>query len=153
MKFTASLALLLASVAAAPLTSSGQPAGGSKELALVDVVTALEKDYDAIAEISFDDGHWEVEAFKGDMAFELAVDPRTGERLYEYRDYGEVRPPAGGLKLSEIVRILDKAGYVQIDDISFERRNWEVEAIRENQKREVHLDPVTGEIISDRIDD
>jgi uncharacterized membrane protein YkoI len=153
MKTVTNFAVVLAAVAAMPLVCLGQQRRESKEISLRNVVIALEKDYDAIAEISWDDGAWEVEAVKGDMAFELAIDPRSGERLYEYRDYGEVRPPSDSLKLSKIVGVLEKAGYVQIDEVSFERRSWEVEAVRDNQKREIHLDPATGEIISDRIDD
>ncbi len=153
MKIATGFAALCAALAAVPLTSEGQQQNASPALTLIDIVVALEKDYDVVTEIAFDDGVWEVEAFKGDMAYELAVHPRSGERLYEYRDYGEVRPPAGTLKLSEVVRIIEKAGYVQIDEISFERRNWEIEAIRDNQKREIHVDPATGEVVSDRIDD
>ena len=38
-------------------------------------------------------------------------------------------------------------------DISFEGRTWEVEARRDNVKRELRVDPKTGEVISDRADD
>jgi len=145
---------VLSALAAAPFATEAQQRGGSAVKSLVEIVSGVEKGgYGPVVEVSFDDGVWEVEAFKGDTAFELAVDPRSGDVISEHRDYGKRRPPEGSLPLSEIVARLQKSGLTQIDEISFERQSWEVEAFRDNQKRELHVDPLTADIIFDRIDD
>jgi hypothetical protein len=43
--------------------------------------------------------------------------------------------------------------YTDIPEVSFERQTWEVEARRRGVKRELHVDPRTGEIVSERADD
>lgn len=119
-----------------------------------DVVKMLElQGYGPFSEIGFDNGCWEVEVYKGDVACELTVDPHNGVILSEHRDDGEPRPPRGSLQLSEILQVLVKAGYSNIRDIAFERRYWEIESYHNNDKREIHVHPKTGEIISDRHDD
>lgn len=121
---------------------------------LVDIVKSLEEaDYGPIVEVDFDDGVWEVEAFKGDIAYELAIDPQSGEVLSEHRDEADAKPPAKAKSLSEILTALDKAGYTDVDDISFDHRTWEIEVRREGMKRELRVDPLSGEVVSDRVDD
>jgi uncharacterized membrane protein YkoI len=104
-------------------------------------------------EISFDDGVWEVEAYKQDTAFEISLDPTSGEVVSEHRDEGDPKPPADAMPLAKIVQALEKAGYSDLNDISFERKSWEVEATRDNQKRELRIDARDGRVISDRVDD
>jgi uncharacterized membrane protein YkoI len=121
---------------------------------LVDVVKNLEEaDYAPITEISFDDGVWEVEAYKGEIAYELSIDPETGEVISEHRDNGDPKPPAKSLLLSTIIEAIEKAGYTHIHDLSFEHHVWEAEVRRDGIKRELRLDPLTGEIVEDRVDD
>jgi hypothetical protein len=122
MKTLIGSVLALVVVAVAPLTGQAQPRPASGAKSLLEIVTALEETYDPIVEASFDDGAWEVEAFKGDTAYELAVDPRSGSVVSEFRDFGEAKPPAGSLRLSEIISTLAQAGYSGISEISFERQ-------------------------------
>ncbi len=63
------------------------------------------------------------------------------------------KPPADIKKLSEIVLMLEKAGFDPIAEIEFDDGHWEVDAYRNGEKREVHVDPQTGEITRDRKDD
>lgn len=129
-------------------------ARGTLHKPLIDVVKSLEEaDYAPITEISFDDGVWEVEAYKGDIAYELSIDPETGEVISEHRDNGDPKPPAKSLLLSAIIEAIEKAGYTHVHDVSFEHRIWEAEVRREGMKRELRLDPLTGEIVEDRVDD
>ena len=114
-----------------------------------DEPTADAADVDA----SFDDGNWEVEVYKDGVAFELLVDPSTGAVLSEHRDDAEAMPPKGSKPLSAIVSILLDGGYTDVNDVSFEGRSWEVEARRDGVKRELRVNPETGEVISDRADD
>jgi uncharacterized membrane protein YkoI len=142
----------LALLALAPLSGQADPKPRNSK-PIEEIIAQLEKTYDPIVEISFDDGVWEVEAFKGETAYELAVDPRTGEVISELRDYGEDRPPAGSLSLSAILSLLAKDGYTDVVEIDYERGRWEIEAFRNRQKRELHVDPETGRVTFDRVDD
>ncbi|HEY8503283.1 MAG TPA: PepSY domain-containing protein, partial [Gemmataceae bacterium] len=91
--------------------------------------------------------------YKDGAAYELTVDGRSGRILSEHRDDAEPRPPRGARPLSQILHLLIKAGYTNIHDVSFERRYWEIEAYRGDGKRELHVQPTTGEVIRDRRDD
>lgn len=63
------------------------------------------------------------------------------------------RPPANAKPLVEIIETLEAQGYDPITEISLDDGIWEVEAYRNNQERELKVHPVTGEILSDRLDD
>jgi uncharacterized membrane protein YkoI len=129
-------------------------ARGAQQKSILDVVKSLEEaDYAPITEISLDDGVWEVEAYKEDIAYELSIDPETGEVISEHRDNGDPKPPAKSMLLSTIIEAIEKAGYTHVHDVSFEHRVWEAEVRRDNMKRELRLDPLTGEIVEDRVDD
>jgi uncharacterized membrane protein YkoI len=139
----------------APATKeSASAARDNQRKSILDVVKSLEEaDYAPITEISFDDGVWEVEAYKGEVAYELSIDPENGEVISEHRDNGDPKPPAKALLLSAIVEAIEKAGYTHVHDVSFERRTWEAEVRRDGMKRELRIDPLTGEIVEDRVDD
>ena len=144
-------------LAAAALTISAvraddvRPEGAKSLLEIVQVLE--EQGYGPFVDVSFDDGGWEVEVYKGDASLELAVDPMSGEILSEHRDDSEPRPPRGSLKLSKVLSTLDEAGHDRIEEASFERRYWEVETYHGNAKYELHVDPKTAEVISERLDD
>lgn len=153
MKLVYCFGLLLGSLAAMSIAVADErPPGDAKQL--VDVAAGLEKSgYGPIVEISFDDSMWEVEAYRGNKAFELNVDPKTGKVASEHPDDGDAKPPADALALSEIIGAVKEAGFANVADISFEGRSWEIEATRDNKKRELHVDPSSGKVISDRADD
>ncbi len=141
-------------VAVAPLALvfADQPSADSKPI--VEIVEQLEQQgYGPFTEVSFDDGYWEVEAYKQEAPYELAVDARSGRILSEHRDDAEPRPPRDSQPLSRLLRTLNTAGYHAISEVSFERRYWEVESLRADGKHEIHVDPKTGEVINDRRDD
>lgn len=153
MKALIGVGLLFGALAVIPFANADErpPANGKS---LLEVLATLEKKgYGPVTEISFDDGVWEAEAYKGDLAFEVSLDPVSGAVISEHRDDGDTRPPVGSMALSKIIRELEKAGYADINDVSFERRSWEVEATRDNQKRELRVDAKDGRVISDRVDD
>jgi uncharacterized membrane protein YkoI len=121
---------------------------------IAEIVGQLEQQgFGPFVEISFDDGYWEVEVYRNDAPYELTVDGRSGKILSEHRDDAEPRPPHDAQPLSQILRQLTSAGYTDIDEISFERRYWEVESLRNGGKHEIHVHPTTGEVINDRLDD
>jgi uncharacterized membrane protein YkoI len=153
MKALIGIGLLFGTLAALPLASADErpPAEGTPLLKVLEILD--DKGYGPVTEISFDDGVWEAEAYKGDAAFEVSVDPSNGEIVSEHRDDGDPKPPTGTLPLAKVIAALEKAGYADLNDISFERKSWEVEATRENQKRELRVDAKDGRVISDRVDD
>ena len=63
------------------------------------------------------------------------------------------KPPVGAVPLSEIAKSLEGKGYSPITEISIDDGVWEVEAYKEGQERELKVNPVNGDIISDRLDD
>lgn len=153
MKFVG-CALVLGAVAAVPLSSPAVGPSSEAAKTLVEIVSTLEESgYGPVIDVSFDDGGWEVESYKGETCVELFIDSKTGKILSEHRDDAEAKPPTDGLKLSELLQVVEKAGYERIVEASFGRKAWEVEAYRDGVKRELRVDPTSGEIISDRADD
>jgi hypothetical protein len=65
----------------------------------------------------------------------------------------EARPPKDAIPLSTIVLSLEKMGFGPIVEVKFDDGVWEVEAWRDGQKRELKIDPRSGRILSDRLDD
>ena len=63
------------------------------------------------------------------------------------------RPPANAKPLVEIINILEAQGYSPITEISMDDEVWEVEAYKNNEERELKVNPVTGQIVSDHKDD
>jgi uncharacterized membrane protein YkoI len=154
MKFFINSGMLLAVLAVTPLVGFADDRLPANSKPLLEIVTTLEKaGYGPIVDASFDDGNWEVEVYREDTAYELLVNPSTGEVVSEHRDDAEAKPPAGAKLLSEIIKNLIDAGYADVNDVSFEGRTWEVEARRDDVKRELRVNPETAEVISDRADD
>lgn len=119
-----------------------------------EVAAALEEaGYGPIVDLSMDDGVWEAEAYRDGKALELTVDPQTVEVLTEHRDDAEPRPPQGSMTLSELLGALEEAGFSDVTEASFERRYWEVEASQGAERLELHVDPRTAEVVSQRVDD
>ncbi len=135
------------------LTIAQSPA--TNDLPLIQIVEQLEAaGYQPFSEISMDDGNWEIEVRQNEVAYELTVDRITGKILSQHRDDPDAHPGPDAMSLSSVLKSLaDKDGYHDIDEISFERRYWEIEVFKDGQKRELHVDPATAKIIADRIDD
>jgi len=125
----------------------------TKAKSAFDVVNLLEEQgYGPFHEVSFDDGVWEVKVQKQDQWFELRLDPNSGKILAEQReDLKRTAPEAA--PLSKILHSLEQAGFAQITDASYDRTDWEVDAFRAGVKHELHVNPASGEIVSDRLDD
>lgn len=63
------------------------------------------------------------------------------------------KPPADSLPLAEIVTTIESQGYAPITEISMDDGVWEVEAYKNNEERELRVDPMNGNVLSDRRDD
>lgn len=62
------------------------------------------------------------------------------------------RPPEDAKPLTEIIKMLETQGYAPITEISMDDGVWEVEAYKNDEERELRVDPLTGKILSDRKD-
>lgn len=60
------------------------------------------------------------------------------------------RPPEDAKPLTEIIKMLETQGYAPITEISMDDGVWEVEAYKNDEERELRVDPLTGKILSDR---
>jgi hypothetical protein len=61
-------------------------------------------------------------------------------------------PPKNAVPLSEIATSLEGQGYSPIVEMSIDKGVWEIEAYSTEGKRELKVNPLTGEILSDRPD-
>ena len=59
------------------------------------------------------------------------------------------KPPRNAKPLSEIIKNLENKGYSPIVDVDYDDDQvWEIKAYRNNQKRELKINPVSGDILS-----
>ncbi len=84
----------------------------------------------------------------------VTTDGNRGEAIFVegFEDGGDIElevPPHDALPLSEIVKQLEDVGYTQIIDVEFEDGVWEVDHVVDGEERELHVDPMTGEILPD----
>lgn len=63
------------------------------------------------------------------------------------------RPPSGALPLSSIVLKLEQAGFAPVVEVEFDDGVWEIEAYADAGKRRLEVDPMSGQVTSDRPDD
>lgn len=144
----------ITAIATVPMLDVFADHHGADVKSVVEIVQHLEQQgYGPFCQLDFDNGIWEVEVYRDNTAYELAVDGHDGKILSEHRDDAEPRPPGDALPLSQVLRTLIKAGYTDINEVSFERRYWEVEAFINDGKHEIHVHPTTSVVISDRRDE
>lgn len=68
--------------------------------------------------------------------------------------FADDKPPRNAKPLSEIIRNVENKGFSPIVDVDFDDDDgWEIKAYRNNEKRELKVNPVSGKITSDRRDD
>ncbi|MFI2812701.1 MULTISPECIES: PepSY domain-containing protein [Microbulbifer] len=65
-------------------------------------------------------------------------------------DEDEEKPPPGAMALSTVLTQLEQQGYTPIIEVSLSDERWEVEAYKTGEKRELEVDPNSGEILSDK---
>jgi len=145
---------LLGALTAIPLLAFADPPPAAGAKSMLKIVTSLEKaGYGPFTDVSFDDGHWEVEVYKNGVEYELRVDPASGKVIAEDRDDDNDAHPTADMKpLSAILQSLQSAGFNPIREVSFERRHWEIEATQNGAKRELHVDPMTAKVTANRAD-
>lgn len=63
------------------------------------------------------------------------------------------RPGADWITLSQAVSKLMESGYTSVFKIEADDGHWEGEGMKNGQKHEFHVDPHTGAITKDKVDD
>ncbi|WP_437202809.1 PepSY domain-containing protein [Planctomicrobium sp. SH664] len=132
------------------LAMAEHPPAGARPLS--EVLTSLEQQGLLVVEASFDDGVWEVEGIRSDRGVEVHVDPRTLRVIREHADSQDSRPGVGSLKASEIVKLLEDAGYSPVTELEWNSGEWEAEARRNLSRRNLRVAAETGKILSDHPD-
>lgn len=61
-------------------------------------------------------------------------------------------PPTDAKPLSEVIKSVEDEGYERISDVSYDDGKWEIDAYRGEQKRDLEVDPHSGDILSDEED-
>ena len=62
-------------------------------------------------------------------------------------------PPTTAKRLSEVLIALDAGGLKSVTEVSFDDGDWEVEGMREGKSVELHVDPLTSKVLSERADE
>lgn len=151
MKTTLTLLGLTALVCGLAAADAPPPAGS---LPLATILQKVEQGgYQAVTEVSFDDGEWEVEAMEGTRPVGLRIVPATGEIRSVHADEPHPAVPAKALPLADVLKGLETAGYTTITKLELETTGWEVECHKSGQPRELVVDPLTAKVLSDRADD
>lgn len=110
-----------------------------------------------VHDLELDDGFWQAEArqnlLQGEKV-EFVLHPQTLEVLSQV---GRSGGSAGGqpvLAASQISQALQQAGYTRVRSVEYDDGLWEAEATNvAGQSVELRLDPHTGKVLSERLDD
>lgn len=84
-KLMLTAAVMTFALAPAMAFASDKPPAASKSLA--SIAQSLQQQGYTLAEVSFDDGRWEAEAYKGSQKFEIHLDAKTGKILSSHPDH------------------------------------------------------------------
>ena len=60
------------------------------------------------------------------------------------------KPPPDVMVMSEIALSLEKQGYILIAEIEFDDGMWKVDAYKDGQRRDLKVDPRSGQIVADK---
>lgn len=143
-------ALFVATLAVAAMAAGRLPASAKP---LAEIASALEQSGYLIVDVEFDDGLWQADAYQNNASYELHIDPVSGKILSTHADNADPAPSAGAMKLSSVLKEVNKSGYSPIVSAEFKHGRWEVEAYKNNFKCELQVEPEHAKIIADRVDD
>lgn len=126
-----------------------RPRDGSKPLS--EIAKALEDAGHVLSEMSFDDGHWEVDSVKDGKHLDLTVDAKSGEVTRTRADASDDPQPAKEDRpLSTIAQAVEAKGYL-VASVDFESAHWDVEAYKGRTEWELTVSKA-GEIVSEQED-
>lgn len=65
--------------------------------------------------------------------------------------FADDKPPSNVKPLSQIIQNLERKGYSPIVNVNYDDDDgWEIKAYRNNEKRKLKVNPVSGDISSDK---
>lgn len=110
-----------------------------------------------VHDLELDDGFWQAEArqslIHGEKV-ELVLHPQTLEVLSQVGRSGGIANQQPVLGAAQIRHGLQQAGYTRVRDLDYDDGHWEAEATNAaGQAVELRLDPHTGQVLSERLDD
>jgi len=79
---------------------------------------------------------------------EATMDVAATDEVEGEEDEAADAPPEGALPLMEILTRLEAMGYTEIIESDFQSGAWEIECVVNGEGRELRVDPMTGEILS-----
>lgn len=132
--------------------AGGRPPRQARPLSEV-LAEVEKKGVDPVCDISFDDGSWEIEGYRGKEAVELHVHPIYLSILVEHPEDPQQRPSTRSLTAREIATRLEQAGFSPILELEWDHAQWEAEAVSAEGRRHLKIAPATGEILSNQADD
>ncbi len=118
---------------------------------IAEVIEVIEKaGYTEIKELEYEDGVWKADVFLDNKKRNLTLHPKTGEIIQDkgdnYSGYME-RVPKGAIPLADLVKSLNKSGYIHITEISLDGGIWEVDVYVDNGKKELFVDVKNGKVL------
>ncbi|WP_444894868.1 PepSY domain-containing protein [Microbulbifer sp. ANSA003] len=62
------------------------------------------------------------------------------------------KPPPGAMALSTVLTKLEQQGYTPIVEVDLDKGKWKIEAYKGDQKYDLHVDPNSAEVLSEKPD-
>ncbi len=130
-----------------------------KTLPSVDQVAQVlrSKGYAFVYDVELDDGFWEAKARQSanqGEKVEFVLHPVTLEVLSQVGRSGGTVNNQPVLSVDQVLQALQQAGYTRVRGIEYDDGYWEAEATNmANLAVELRLEPTTGKVISERLDD
>ena len=139
------------------VTTLNKTSLGTTALDAADIRALLSsRGYTSLDDIEFDDGLWNAKARNTlRQRVYLVIHPVTGEILDE-RVHGtpSTSTPQSALSAAQIIQSAESAGYRNLHDLDFDDGVWEADAINaQGQRVEIKIDPFTGSILREKLDD
>ncbi|RYF28178.1 MAG: PepSY domain-containing protein [Comamonadaceae bacterium] len=112
--------------------------------------------YAYVYDLELDDGFWQAKARQNLQSekTEFVLHPQTLEVLSRVGRSGGVANNQTVLGADQVQIALQQAGYSRVRGIEFDDGFWEAEATNSaNQPVELRVDPTTGRVVSEQLDD
>ncbi len=109
-----------------------------------------------VHDLELDDGFWQAEARQNLLGekVEFVLHPQTLEVLSQVGRSGGTVGGQPVLAAAQISQSLQQAGYTRVRSVEYDDGFWEAEATNTaGQAVELRLDPHTGRVLSERLDD
>ncbi|MDA8444839.1 PepSY domain-containing protein [Paracidovorax valerianellae] len=115
------------------------------------------KGFNFVYDVELDDGFWEAKArqsaTQGEKV-EFVLHPVTLEVLSQVGRSGGTVNNQPVLSADQVMQALQQAGYTRVHGLEYEDGYWEAEATNmANLNMELRVEPTTGKVLSERLDD